>query len=203
MAPAPTGTAFCIASPRVRSSRAVSAMVRLPAAASAEYSPSECPATKAASRPTEKPASVSSTRERRDRHRHQRRLGVLGELQGFGRTVPDHGGQLLAERRIDLVEHRAGGRKGFGERLAHADRLGPLPRKSKCCRHRRSLKVPKSLELGGKTLRAMVMSSHRDSFPGFSGGFLRRFQAQFPASFPCHHAENPYKPRHPWVPAGS
>ena len=62
MAPTPTGTAFCMARPRVRSSRAVSPMLRLPAAASAEYSPSECPATKAASRPTEKPASVSSTR---------------------------------------------------------------------------------------------------------------------------------------------
>jgi hypothetical protein len=62
MAPAPTGTAFCIARPRVRSRRAVSLTLRLPAAASAEYSPSEWPATKAASRPTEKPASVSSTR---------------------------------------------------------------------------------------------------------------------------------------------
>ena len=41
MAPTPTGTAFCIASPRVRNSRAVSAMVKAPAAASAEYSPSE------------------------------------------------------------------------------------------------------------------------------------------------------------------
>jgi len=33
------------------------------AAASAEYSPSEWPATKAASRPTEKPASLSKTRK--------------------------------------------------------------------------------------------------------------------------------------------
>jgi hypothetical protein len=63
MAPAPTGTAFCIASPRVRSSRAVSETLRLPAAASAEYSPSEWPATKAASLATENPASLSSTRK--------------------------------------------------------------------------------------------------------------------------------------------
>src|SRR5262245_30351334 len=62
MAPTPTGTAFCMASPRVRSSRAVSEMLKAPAAASAEYSPSEGPATKAASRPTEKPASLPSTR---------------------------------------------------------------------------------------------------------------------------------------------
>src|SRR5256714_520527 len=50
MAPVPTGTAFCIARPRRRRSRAVSAIVRAPAAASAEYSPSECPATNRASR---------------------------------------------------------------------------------------------------------------------------------------------------------
>ncbi len=63
MAPAPTGTAFCMAKPRVRSRRAASEIERLPAEASAEYSPSECPATKAASRRTEKPASLSSTRK--------------------------------------------------------------------------------------------------------------------------------------------
>src|SRR5436305_10005 len=51
-----------MARPRVRNNRAVSLTERLPAAASAEYSPSECPATKAASRRTEKPPSVSSTR---------------------------------------------------------------------------------------------------------------------------------------------
>src|ERR1700759_5656230 len=63
IAPTPTGTAFCIASPRVRHNRAASEIDKPPAAASAEYSPSECPATKAASRATEKPASLSSTRK--------------------------------------------------------------------------------------------------------------------------------------------
>src|SRR5205807_3655166 len=38
---------------------------RLPAAASAEYSPSEWPATKAASRPTENPASASDRKSTR------------------------------------------------------------------------------------------------------------------------------------------
>jgi hypothetical protein len=23
------------------------------------------------------------------------------------------------------------------------------------------------------------------------------------SAFPCHRAQNPYKPRHPWIPAGS
>jgi hypothetical protein len=36
MAPSPTGTAFCMASPRMRSSRAVSRIVSAPALASAE-----------------------------------------------------------------------------------------------------------------------------------------------------------------------
>ena len=45
MAPTPTGTASCMAVPRMRSSLAVSARLIAPAAHSAEYSPSECPAT--------------------------------------------------------------------------------------------------------------------------------------------------------------
>ena len=62
MAPTPTGTAFCMARPRIRNSRAASAIESDCAAASAEYSPSEWPATKAASRARFKPASASSTR---------------------------------------------------------------------------------------------------------------------------------------------
>ena len=62
IAPSPTGTASCIAWPRNLSRRAPSPMVRVPAAASAEYSPSECPATKAACRVRAKPPSASSTR---------------------------------------------------------------------------------------------------------------------------------------------
>ena len=45
IAPSPTGTAACIALPRIRSRRAVSASDSDPAAQSAEYSPSEWPAT--------------------------------------------------------------------------------------------------------------------------------------------------------------
>jgi hypothetical protein len=50
IAPSPTGTAFCMALPRMRRRRALSLMVSAPAAASAEYSPSEWPATNFASR---------------------------------------------------------------------------------------------------------------------------------------------------------
>src|SRR6476646_6010474 len=62
MAPAPPGTAFGRAWPRRRSSRAASAIEKVPAAASAEYSPSEWPATNCASRWRSSPASTASTR---------------------------------------------------------------------------------------------------------------------------------------------
>ena len=62
IAPRPTGTAACMASPRMRSSFAVSEIVSEPAAASAEYSPSECPATKSAALPRSRPFSASSVR---------------------------------------------------------------------------------------------------------------------------------------------
>ncbi len=75
---------------------------------------------------TEMPASLSSARKAAMRHRHQRRLRVLGQRQGLRRPLPDDVGQLLAERLVDLVEHRARFRKGLGKRLAHADRLAAL-----------------------------------------------------------------------------
>ena len=142
MAPTPTGTAFCMARPRVRSSRAVSEMLRLPAAASAEYSPSEWPATKAASRPTEKPASVSSTRK----------VAIetaisAGWAFSVSCRVSAGPSQMIAVSFSPSAASTSSntalrGRKGVGQRLAHADRLGPLPRKSKCCRHRRSPERP-------------------------------------------------------------
>ena len=61
MAPWPTGTAFCMAVPRIFSRRAVSATEKVPAAASAEYSPREWPATKAALDFRSKPPSARKT----------------------------------------------------------------------------------------------------------------------------------------------
>ncbi len=62
MPPSPDGTACCMAAPRRRSSPAVRAMPRLPAAARAAYSPSEWPATTAALPVSCSPPSCSSTR---------------------------------------------------------------------------------------------------------------------------------------------
>ncbi len=51
MAPTPTGTASCIACARKRTSGAACASVSTPEATSAEYSPSEWPATTAGTAP--------------------------------------------------------------------------------------------------------------------------------------------------------
>ena len=62
IAPSPTGTAFCIDWPRSFRSRAASASCRAPAAVSAEYSPSEWPATWLARLASGLPPSFSRTR---------------------------------------------------------------------------------------------------------------------------------------------
>ena len=62
MAPCPTGTATCIEVPRSFSSRAASAIENASAAASAEYSPSECPATNFTLSLSFRPFSLSRTR---------------------------------------------------------------------------------------------------------------------------------------------
>ncbi|MDT4844748.1 hypothetical protein FQZ97_787170 [compost metagenome] len=51
IAPAPTGTASCIAAARKRTSGVACARLKTPEATSAEYSPSECPATTAGAAP--------------------------------------------------------------------------------------------------------------------------------------------------------
>ena len=71
----------------------------------------------------------------RERHRHQRGLRILGQRQAVARSLPDDRRQLLAERGIDLVEHRPGRRERIRQRLAHADGLAALPRKYECRRH--------------------------------------------------------------------
>jgi hypothetical protein len=119
-------------------------------------------------------------------------LGVFGQLQCLGRTIPDDGGQPFAERSVDLVEYRPRHWESLGERLAHPNRLGTLPRKSECCRHRRSPNVPKIDKVWPKDT-----ARHGDVKPP---GRFRAKQPVVAAAFPCHGAQNPYKARHPWIP---
>ena len=77
--------------------------------------------------------------DRGDRHRHQRRLRVLGQRQGFDRTFEDNGRQLAAERLVDFIEHLPGRREIRRQGLAHANRLAALAGKYESCRHWPSL----------------------------------------------------------------
>ena len=72
---------------------------------------------------------------RRERHRDQRRLCILGQRDLLRRSLPHDGAELVAERGIDLLEDRAGGGIGLRQRLAHADRLAALPRENESGRH--------------------------------------------------------------------
>ncbi len=60
-------------------------------------------------------------------YRHQRRLSVFGKGERLLGPVPHDLGEVLRQRRVDFLEHRAGRGKRFGERLAHADVLAALP----------------------------------------------------------------------------
>ena len=71
----------------------------------------------------------------RERNRHQRRLGILGEDERLGRTVPDRLAEPLAESGVDLLKHLARGSKGIGQRLAHADGLASLSGENECNCH--------------------------------------------------------------------
>ena len=167
IAPCPTGTASCIACPRSRSSRAVSARLSEPAAQSAEYSPSECPATKAAE--ADRHALGLERAHRGERGRHQRRLGVAGQGELGRVALPDQGGELLAERGVDLVEDRPRGRKGLGEVAPHADDLGALPGKHECPRHDPSLalfsRVRSFLATAGREVQRLGISARSGDPP--------------------------------------
>ena len=73
--------------------------------------------------------------EHRDRVGHDRGLRVLGQLQLVCRTFGHQLEQVLAERLVDLFEHRARLGARFGQGLAHADLLTALSRKNECACH--------------------------------------------------------------------
>ena len=114
---------------------AVSLMERAPAAAKAEYSPSEWPATHCTSRARSMPASFKNA-QHRQRDSHQRRLCVLSQRQCFGRSLPHHGGKPLVQCHIHFVEYCPRRRKCLRKRLSHPDGLAPLARKHESSRHR-------------------------------------------------------------------
>ena len=77
-----------------------------------------------------------------ERIRHDRRLGIFGELELVLRTVPHQTEQVLAERLIDFMENIVRGSACLGERGAHADRLAALSRKNECAHFRPCYEPP-------------------------------------------------------------
>ena len=164
MAPSPAGTASCMNLPRRCTRRTASARRSAPAATSAEYSPSECPATHAGAQVGLRAASA-----RRAAMLVVRIAGwVLAvsvssssgpSKQSFDRAKPERG--------VGLLEDGPRLGKGVGERLAHADLLRALPGKQKCA-HR------------------AASPPHRRRAPGQAGAERREQQQLSPALIlPC------------------
>jgi hypothetical protein len=71
---------------------------------------------------------------------HESRLRVGGEREIGLRALKHQRRELLAERLVHFGEDGARRRESLGQRLAHADRLRPLPRKHESHGHLRSLR---------------------------------------------------------------
>src|SRR6185503_9840309 len=63
---------------------------------------------------------------RRNAHRQDRRLRVLGQRELLFGSFEDQTAQPLAERRVGFLERVAAHREGVRERFAHADFLRAL-----------------------------------------------------------------------------
>ncbi len=140
-----------------------------PAAASAEYSPSEWPATKAARLDGNAELAVEHA-HRRHADRHQRRLGVLGQGQRLDRPLAHELEQSLAEGVVDLLEHLAGGGEGVGKFDAHADGLAALTREHEGETHGRkplgrfSRRALGERRRAGKAALSIAVLSHAKSW---------------------------------------
>ncbi len=127
MAPVPTGTASCMACARKRTSGAACASVSTPEATSAEYSPSEWPATTDGRRAAfGAPGAVGG--HTRDQHH---RLGIGGQAQRFLGALPDQPRQVLAQG-IGGFLQRLGHGRVIAPGIEHADGLRALARKDEC-----------------------------------------------------------------------
>ena len=124
-----------MACPRVRNNRAASATVKALAAAKAEYSPSECPATNCASRCKFKPASVSMTRKVASETAINAGCAFSVSVSVSEGPSKMMAAELAAESSINFIENQSRGSKICCERLAHPDGLAALTRKHESDRH--------------------------------------------------------------------
>ena len=133
IAPVPTGTASCMNSPRLRTSRTASAKRSAPATTSAEYSPRLWPAARPARRP--RSAQRGGGRHARGQHRG---LGVGGQRQVGLRALEAEAREREAERLVGLLARPRRRRASVSaKRLAHPDRLRALAGEEERDGHRR------------------------------------------------------------------
>jgi hypothetical protein len=91
-----------------------------------------------------------------ERRSDQSRLGIFGQRQGFGRPLPHHRTELVAQRIVHFLEDASSNREGLRQSLAHADRLAALPRK-----HIRRQHAQTSLRIGALRHRHPAAVNHR------------------------------------------
>ena len=135
MAPAPTGTACCMASPRRRSRRA--AVIQRQAACSGERRVlTQRMAGDEGGPFGEAPAALVFERaDYGNRDRHERGLRVPGERELALLAPEDEPRERLAKRLVHLLKHGAGCRESLVQVLAHSDLLRALSGKDDGCRH--------------------------------------------------------------------
>jgi len=76
--------------------------------------------------------------------RHNRRLGIFGELEIVLRSLAHQLEQVLAKRLVNLAERVSSGLARIGQRCPHADRLAALTGKKKCAHRNPCLTVLRS-----------------------------------------------------------
>src|SRR5262245_15624745 len=105
----------------------------------------------------------------RERHGHQRGLGVLGQRKRLERAIEHDVGELLAEGGIDLREQRLGRTVPLGQLGPHTHRLAALPRKDERNSHWPNQVAPSSLRLdtsAALAVKAVASPAPRRKFAG-------------------------------------
>ena len=127
MAPSPAGTAFCMAWPRsLQQPRRVAEGERAGSGQRGVFAQRMAGDDHGGFLLQHDAAFLLQHAQHRERVRHQRRLGVLGQDQLLARALEHQLRELLAEGVVHLLEQLARGGEGGGELAAHADRLASL-----------------------------------------------------------------------------
>ena len=129
IAPSPTGTAFCIASPRRRNRRAASSRVERTGRAKRRILAERVPGDIGRLPSRSKPVSVSRTRSAAMLVAISAGCAFAVRVRSVLRALEHQAGKFLGQGCVDAVEDLARNAKLVRQRFSHADRLGALTRK--------------------------------------------------------------------------